>query len=417
MEPNISRENIFSANKGYDALEIDENNKLIKVHYYSDEKVSVFGKLIDASNAKLQTNKEQLNKKLFNSFSNKGYKYKSSINKASNIFDYSEILGYELKVNSDKKDINNSDLFNEIANVVAGRQVANLALGMLKKIKKVNITYLALVINTSNLGALPIVYVNEFQQVQLNSEEYNVIISKIQSIIGFIDMLADRNEDVKFSPNFANEFIEVDEINEMIKFKYKEVSSQGVQTRKHEIIKFKDFESYKVKVDSEEISESSGLLSVKGVTKAASKVNPFLGKMVKTVSVVSSFAPQEKDEKITKIRQVYLIVNTSILSKPLIKMQIFDSPIGINSDSRQYFEINNKLEEVTSIFERVLKFNNKNVLFDSTENETLKEDIGVHQSTPEPDKFDEIKKMKELLDMGIISQEEFNKKKVELLHL
>ncbi len=38
-------------------------------------------------------------------------------------------------------------------------------------------------------------------------------------------------------------------------------------------------------------------------------------------------------------------------------------------------------------------------------------------STPSPDKFEAIKKYKELLDMGIITQEEFNKKKSELLGL
>lgn len=40
-----------------------------------------------------------------------------------------------------------------------------------------------------------------------------------------------------------------------------------------------------------------------------------------------------------------------------------------------------------------------------------------HMTTSEDNKFDEIKKYKELLDSGIITEEEFNKKKTELLGL
>lgn len=47
-----------------------------------------------------------------------------------------------------------------------------------------------------------------------------------------------------------------------------------------------------------------------------------------------------------------------------------------------------------------------------------KQNAGQAQKTVgEEDKFDEIKKYKELLDSGIITEEEFNKKKTELLGL
>lgn len=41
----------------------------------------------------------------------------------------------------------------------------------------------------------------------------------------------------------------------------------------------------------------------------------------------------------------------------------------------------------------------------------------THKKTDEDSKFDEIKKYKELFDSGIITEEEFNKKKIELLRL
>lgn len=412
-----SRENIFNANKSFDALEIDETNKLIRVNYYCEEKTSIIGKLLESGNSIFQPNTEFLTKNLFNPLLNKHHKYKSLINKASKIFKYNEILGYELSIESDKKNSSNSDMFDEIANVVAGRQVANLASGMLKKMKKVNITHLALEIKTSNNEKLPIVYVNAVQPVLFNSGEYNLLLTKISSITGFIDNLVDCNEKVEFSPNFVNDLFEIDENSQLIKLKYKQANSIGMQTDKYEIIKFQNLVDYKVKVDSEEMTESSGLLSTKGVSKVAGKVNPFFGKVMKTVNAVSNFAPHENEKKIIKIRQVCLNVNTNILSKPIIKMQILNSPIGINSDSREYFEINNKLEEVTSIFDRILVLNGKNGATEATVNYNLVEPVANQLQSTSIDKFEEVKKLKELMDMGILSQEEFNKKKVELLNL
>lgn len=390
MESYDAREEIFVANKSFDAIEIDETNKLIKVHFYSDQKSSVFGKFLESGNSLIQANRE-LNKNIFSSLSKKQPKYKSLINKESKILTYDEIVGYDLKVESDKKDVNHPDLFNEIAQVVAGRQVANLASGMYKKIMKVNITFLALEINIIGNESLPVIYINNIRPVQINTDEYHVAINKIKSITTFLDRLVDHYDDIEFKPSFENDLFEIDESNKLIKIKYKVVNSFGIQNEKHEIIHFSNITGYKIKVDSEEMNEASSLISTKNITKAAGKVNPLFGKMMKTVNAVSNLVPQEKESTITKIRQVYLNIHTDILAKPILKIVLFDDDIGINSDSRQYHDINSKLEEVTCLLDRIMTMDGKGSSNDFASKDNLSDSGKMKKESMGIDKFEEIK--------------------------
>lgn len=72
-------------------------------------------------------------------------------------------------------------------------------------------------------------------------------------------------------------------------------------------------------------------------------------------------------------------------------------------------------EAYTKVFERYSNFKTRQELenADSIEPEESEIDIGNSFST---DPFEKLKKLKELLDMGIISQEEFDTKKKELLY-
>lgn len=83
----------------------------------------------------------------------------------------------------------------------------------------------------------------------------------------------------------------------------------------------------------------------------------------------------------------------------------------------QYHDINSKLEEVTCLLDRIMTMDGKDSSNDFASKDNLSDSGKMKKESRDIDKFEEIKKLKELLDMDIISQEEFNKKKVELLNL
>lgn len=112
-------------------------------------------------------------------------------------------------------------------------------------------------------------------------------------------------------------------------------------------------------------------------------------------------------KKTTKkqITQLILKININNLETPCIMIPYIISPT--KTTSKEYKEAFNTSHQVMSALNVIT--NQKENSQEEQENETINTDI--------IDEFETIKKLKELLDMGIISDQEFETKKKEILNL
>lgn len=141
---------------------------------------------------------------------------------------------------------------------------------------------------------------------------------------------------------------------------------------------------------------------------------------------------EKKLEKIIKVGDKKLLFNNYCLVDTFSKTNTANGylkfvPIGVNSDDIyecDYFFFNNSIPfESKKIKQRVE--NIKKIIDERIENISNKKDVEIKQNaqktvekiTSENDRFEEIRKYKQLLDEGIITEEEFQTKKKELLNL
>lgn len=97
-------------------------------------------------------------------------------------------------------------------------------------------------------------------------------------------------------------------------------------------------------------------------------------------------------------------------------------PQGINSDdlySCEYFFFNNSIPFETKKIKQKIEYaqNIINEKINSLNVKSIEAKVEIKEEVKEIDSFEEIRKYKQLLEEGIISEKEFNKKKKELLNL
>lgn len=109
-----------------------------------------------------------------------------------------------------------------------------------------------------------------------------------------------------------------------------------------------------------------------------------------------------KKKTISKVDSFRIKLNMSNLDNPIMYIDLIKKPI--KSNSKDYKQIIETADKIISSLDIILKDNNP----DSFE-------LNEHQ--PSQSIPDEIRKYKELLDEGILTQEEFDTKKKELLGL
>lgn len=155
----------------------------------------------------------------------------------------------------------------------------------------------------------------------------------------------------------------------------------------------KDLIDYEIRVDNEVIV-TSNTKTKKGVGKAVAGGLLF-GEAGAIAGAVAGNSKSTTTETQKDIHHYTLVVKVNDLSKP---------SFVINLDSVQI------AEDVVATFD-ILVGNTKKF----SNNETANESESEKKDERKLDKFEEMKKYKELLDSGIITQEEFDAKKKEIL--
>ena len=153
----------------------------------------------------------------------------------------------------------------------------------------------------------------------------------------------------------------------------------------------KDLVDYEIRVDNEVVITSK-TKTKKGVGKAVAGGLLF-GEAGAIAGAVAGNSKSTTTQTQKEIHHYSLVLKVNDLTKP---------SFIVNIDSVQIAE-----DVVTSL--DILVGNTKKIVAEeTTQPEAPKE-------APKLDKFDELKKYKELLDAGVITQEEFDKKKKELI--
>ena len=150
----------------------------------------------------------------------------------------------------------------------------------------------------------------------------------------------------------------------------------------------KDITDYEIRVDNEVVATSTTVTRA-GLGRAAAGGLLF----GKTGAIVGAAAANSTSRTTTRSREIHhytLCLRVNDILKPSYIIRI------------------STLEKVEEVLGTLI------VLCDQNKEET-KDEKSVQNKIKEKDKFEEIKKYKELLDAGIITQEEFDKKKKELL--
>ena len=212
-----------------------------------------------------------------------------------------------------------------------------------------------------------------------------------------------------FKPTKKMGDIEIDDINRLIKihnassnFKKKSgalkktlaVSTMGMSTLAETIININDVIFTYDEIIDYELIENDSSVAKGGLSRAivGGAITGGVG------AIVGGVTGKKKSKKI--IETLALQISTSDFNFPSIIITYVNKEMKANSN--KYLDIFAKAKETTACLD---------IIFKSKENE---DNVNKINSI---DPYEEIKKAKELLDMGIITQEEFEQKKNKLLNL
>ncbi len=158
------------------------------------------------------------------------------------------------------------------------------------------------------------------------------------------------------------------------------------------IFSLKDLIDYEIRVDNE-VVVTSKTSTKKGIGKAVAGGLLF-GEAGAVAGAVAGDSKSTTTQTQTEIHHYSLVLKVNDLAKP---------SFIVNIDSVQI------AEDVVTSLDILVRNTNKNV------EENSSSELTTVPSTDIVDKFEEIKKYKELLDLGIITQDEFDAKKKDLL--
>ena len=162
----------------------------------------------------------------------------------------------------------------------------------------------------------------------------------------------------------------------------------------------KDLVDYEIRVDNE-IVVTSKTKSKKGVGKALVG-GALFGGAGAVAGAVAGNTKSKTTETQKEIHHYSFVLKVNDISKPSFIFELDSAQIA---------------EDIVTIFDILVgntkKFANIEEKEEKIEQKT--EPVKEIQASPNVDKFEEIKKYKDLLDSGIITQEEFDAKKKELL--
>ncbi|WP_304675966.1 SHOCT domain-containing protein [uncultured Lactobacillus sp.] len=186
------------------------------------------------------------------------------------------------------------------------------------------------------------------------------------------------------------------------------LEARGVLNRNYRVIDFKDVLSYSI--NKKEHNDSKTQTKRKhALTRAA--VGTLLGPVG---TVAGALTSKKETTTISKDFVDHLGVVIHLNDGTMFEITYFNSTL--KADNSLVRESINKVNELATILEAGIA--NAKKQLDAPQIETTKP--AVEQSTPQPspaDPLDEIKKLKGLLDIGAITQEEFDAKKKQLLNL
>ena len=150
------------------------------------------------------------------------------------------------------------------------------------------------------------------------------------------------------------------------------------------IYKYEDLVAFEIKEDNQSlISGRAGSAVVGGLLFGG------IG------ALAGSSMSRKVQDSICESFELLLTINN--MKSPNFKIEFIDKEI--RRDSREYEEIMGKAEKVVSIIKLILEKNKKNIKVKS-------EDVNIAE---------ELREFKKLLDEGIITEEEFNQRKKEML--
>lgn len=114
-------------------------------------------------------------------------------------------------------------------------------------------------------------------------------------------------------------------------------------------------------------------------------------------AVVGAITGEKKESK--KVTELRIDIEMNDAATPLVTLSMFTKGLAMATDNIMYTYYLENLRKIASTINVFLKRNES-------------KDNGVVL-----DKFEQVKKYKDLFDSGIITQEEFDKKRKELLEL
>lgn len=190
------------------------------------------------------------------------------------------------------------------------------------------------------------------------------------------------------------------------------LEARGVLNRNYRVIDFKDVLSYSI--NKKEHNDSKTQTKRKhALTRAA--VGTLLGPVG---TVAGALTSKKETTTISKDFVDHLGVVIHLSDGTMFEITYFNSTL--KADNSLVTESIDKVNELATILEAGIA--NAKKQSDAPQTETTKPAVeqstsSTPQSSPATDPLDEIKKLKGLLDIGAITQEEFDAKKKQLLDL
>ena len=190
------------------------------------------------------------------------------------------------------------------------------------------------------------------------------------------------------------------------------LEARGVLNRNYRVIDFKDVLSYSI--NKKEHNDSKTQTKRKhALTRAA--VGTLLGPVG---TVAGALTSKKETTTISKDFVDHLGVIIHLSDGTMFEITYFNSTL--KADNSLVTESIDKVNELATILEAGIANAKKqpdDPQIETTEAEVEQSTPSNPQLSPATDPLDEIKKLKGLLDMGAITQEEFNAKKKQLLNL
>lgn len=185
---------------------------------------------------------------------------------------------------------------------------------------------------------------------------------------------------------------------------------QNIFSKKYRIIDFKDILSYSV--NKKEHNDSKTQTKRKHGIGRAVVGGVLLGPVGAAVGGLTS---KKETQTISKDFVDHLGVVVNLSDGTSFEIEYFDTTL--KADNSLVTDSIKQVNQLATVLEAGIenaKRQQSTVAIESPESETQKDD---NQSSPATDPLDEIKKLKGLLDIGAITQEEFEAKKKQLLDL